>query len=348
MGRYFIIITQCVIFLSSLLICAQTKVNIIDFGANGNDDNNDWYALQRAIDFVLNKGGGEVYFPSGTYIIHDRTLLIWGSNIKLIGESKHNTILLRTGRAGWWGELLSISGKSNGGKYYGGFGSKDYKSFLIYKGESTPSKNIQVKDLTLSSLLEYPSQSNNLAIVNSSDVTIDNCVIENAPKSNLAVVNVTTKSKNHNIKIINSEFRNSGQHNVRVISYNQGDVLGNSVQIINSKFINALNVDRTKELKQKKVHLWYRAGLGGDNISLIVDNCFFDKTGEIVGTVNVDNLEIRNSTIESKIDLLANRNYFKDSKVIIQNNSFLKEIQESVRTINVENKVIGANKTLKR
>ena len=48
---------------------AQYKANVMDFGATGNGRSDDTRAIQKAIDFVKGKGGGEVFFPTGTYSV---------------------------------------------------------------------------------------------------------------------------------------------------------------------------------------------------------------------------------------------------------------------------------------
>jgi hypothetical protein len=41
--------------------------NVMDFGAAGDGQTDDYEALRRAVDTVLSAGGGTVYFPEGTY-----------------------------------------------------------------------------------------------------------------------------------------------------------------------------------------------------------------------------------------------------------------------------------------
>lgn len=318
MGRYSVVLFFFFVFLTPIFATGQTRINVSDFGANGNDRLNDWEAIQRAIDFACKNGGGEIYLPNGTYYVKDQTLVIWGKNIRFVGESKVKTIIVREGKLGWWGELLSISGKYNGGKYQGGMGKTSYQRFSIYQGASIPSENILVSNLTFTSNLNFPAQSNNIGVVNSKNVKIENCIVKNAPQSNVAIVNITDKAANSGIVLINCSFENPGQHNVRVISYNQGKFKGNSVELKSCIFRNVQRPDRAKEIQGKLVHLWYRAGLGNENISLIVDNCYFDNTGEIVGTVNVNNFILKNSEVRGKINLISNSRY--KSRVTIQNN----------------------------
>lgn len=67
----------------------------------------------------------------GHNVIKDKSILLWGNNLQLIGEEKNNTIIEKQGAAGWWGENIVICGKVNGGKYYGDFGNISYERFRI-------------------------------------------------------------------------------------------------------------------------------------------------------------------------------------------------------------------------
>uniref|UniRef100_UPI0039AF9936 glycosyl hydrolase family 28-related protein n=1 Tax=Carnobacterium maltaromaticum TaxID=2751 RepID=UPI0039AF9936 len=60
-------------------------VSVKDFGAVGNGVANDTVAIQKAIDFVSLLGGGDVIFPSGTYMVKD--YLFAKSNVNLIGHN---------------------------------------------------------------------------------------------------------------------------------------------------------------------------------------------------------------------------------------------------------------------
>ena len=49
---------------------AENKIwNVKDFGAKGNGRSDDYTALQRAVNTVIRKGGGTLYFPAGTYTV---------------------------------------------------------------------------------------------------------------------------------------------------------------------------------------------------------------------------------------------------------------------------------------
>lgn len=66
------------------------KVSVKDFGAKGDGYSNDTEAIQRAIDYVINYGGGIVEIPIGVYLVDG---LIVEGDVFLNGESKENSIL---------------------------------------------------------------------------------------------------------------------------------------------------------------------------------------------------------------------------------------------------------------
>lgn len=48
---------------------ASVYVNVKQFGAKGDGKTDDYLALKKVADYINSKGGGEVYFPPGTYYI---------------------------------------------------------------------------------------------------------------------------------------------------------------------------------------------------------------------------------------------------------------------------------------
>jgi hypothetical protein len=68
---------------------AQIAANVKSFGAKGDGTTNDSASFQAANDYLVSKGGGVLYAPTGTYI----TNFILDSNIILKGAGLGNTIL---------------------------------------------------------------------------------------------------------------------------------------------------------------------------------------------------------------------------------------------------------------
>jgi hypothetical protein len=68
-------------------------VNVKDWGALGNGLTNDESSIQNAIDYVAGKGGGRVFFPTGTYNLkgpNHHLKVGWSSDVRieLIGTGK--------------------------------------------------------------------------------------------------------------------------------------------------------------------------------------------------------------------------------------------------------------------
>jgi hypothetical protein len=68
------------------------------FGAVGDGTNNDTAAIQAAIDYVYNNGGGTVYFPEGTYLVSS-VVRNWTNpiTVNLKGSGKRSTVLKKFG-----------------------------------------------------------------------------------------------------------------------------------------------------------------------------------------------------------------------------------------------------------
>ncbi len=72
---------------------AALVVGVEDFGAVADGVTDDGPAIQAALDFVADKGGGEVYLSAGSYFV-DQTLLV-GDHTVVRGEDRNTTTLIR-------------------------------------------------------------------------------------------------------------------------------------------------------------------------------------------------------------------------------------------------------------
>lgn len=295
----------CSLFLLILtnnnLAFAQKSINVLTIGAKNDGHFDNWSILQKAVDRLANSGGGELYFPNGNYAIYNKSLLIWGNNITIRGESKHDVKIIKKGKVGSFGDCIDVAGKIPGYVYYGDFGKGDYSVPKYYKGSAVPANGIIIENVTITSQLNSQAKyhlANNLGIVNSKNVTVRNCILSNAPQSNLAIVNDQKLFVNENVNITNCVFEGSRRHNVRVITMNQGPFKGNKVSISNSIFRNVSGADdRVKELVGKQVNLWYRGGASSNGYKLVVTNCKFDDSGIVYANGNVNGFELSNSEI---------------------------------------------------
>ena len=65
-------------------------MNVKDYGAVGDGSVNDTTAFQDAINDLHAKGGGDIYIPEGTYLIHS---IFLKPNINLLGENRDTVTL---------------------------------------------------------------------------------------------------------------------------------------------------------------------------------------------------------------------------------------------------------------
>lgn len=318
-----------VTFMLTTFVFGQNKtisINVKDRGARGNGVDDDWEIIQRSIDEVINKGGGTVFLPKGIYAIYGKSIAIWGSNVQLKGEGATNTSIVKKGEVGYFGECIDICGKINGYQYYGEFGQGDYNIIRFYRGKTIKSNNIKISGLKISTDLNKNVKkrivANNLGIINSTNVSVMNCIIENAPQSNVAIVNDTELFDNGKIYFYGCTFKNSQQHNVRVISYNRGNFMGNFVTFDSCNFFNVKGGNpNMKELGNKNVLLWYRGTIESNKSSLMVKDCRFDNSGMIFANSNVNGLQLLNNEIRGGVNIQHATNFEKEPEIIIRNNT---------------------------
>lgn len=70
------------------------KASVTDFGAKGDGLTNDTYAMQRAIDYIIDYGGGIVDIPVGVYVIDGLSV---AGNVVIQGESREDSVLKMRG-----------------------------------------------------------------------------------------------------------------------------------------------------------------------------------------------------------------------------------------------------------
>lgn len=277
-------------------------INLQQRGVVGDGVYDNWFLIQSAIDEVINDGGGTIYFPKGEFAIYNKTLIIWGSNVTLKGENAAESIIVKKGKAGYFGDCLGIVGKINSYFYYGSFGLGDYNKRTMYEGETIQSENILVECLGITTDLDGDvlDRANNVGILNAANVVFKKCVISNAPQSNVAVVNDTNIALNQAISFEECQFVNSKQHNVRVSSYNKGTSIGNSVSFYKCSFLNVQSPDIfQREVVGLQLHLWYR-GIGTQEQNHVqIEDCVFDDTGFVFCNGINTNMDIRKSEIAS-------------------------------------------------
>jgi hypothetical protein len=96
---------------------AGAPVNVLDYGAKGDNVTNDTVAIQTAIDAVFAAGGGTLFFPAGTYLVSTLSLN-WGTSptsIKFIGAGKDATVIQKTG--GSFDAVFALTASLGDGTY---------------------------------------------------------------------------------------------------------------------------------------------------------------------------------------------------------------------------------------
>ncbi len=118
-----------------VMLSAINVYNVSDFGATGNGTTDDKTAIQNTINAAQNAGGGEVFFPAGTYLISD-TLTISADNIVLRGASWAAQVLAS---ATWTSGHYMLVVQAPSGAYNFRYGFRAYD--LFFNGQNTAGVN---------------------------------------------------------------------------------------------------------------------------------------------------------------------------------------------------------------
>lgn len=70
----------------------KESISVKDFGAYGDDVHDDTIAIQAAVTYVQNQGGGEIFFPHGTYKITS-AIAITGNTVSMRGGTRFTTLI---------------------------------------------------------------------------------------------------------------------------------------------------------------------------------------------------------------------------------------------------------------
>jgi hypothetical protein len=68
-------------------VFSGSSFNVREFGARGNQANDDSSAIQNTINYAQSLGGGEVLFPPGNYCVKSSGLSVTVRNVRLVGVS---------------------------------------------------------------------------------------------------------------------------------------------------------------------------------------------------------------------------------------------------------------------
>ncbi len=210
-------------------------VNVRDFGAVGDGVTDDTESIQAAIDFCGNNGGGCVYFPTGTYVVHnpapDRTnsfnpryfaLYQPYSNVFLTGAGAGSTILrCKTTDAAYGVLLMAVTPIENG---------------------KPQIENTAITGLTLdgnSEVFDLISGETRTPVVYG--IGLRNATFKNLVVCNSNMYGIGLENGGHqNIKVLDSVFYNCGRNAVDVKNNGSAnrDIVIDNCTVINCGFGN--------------------------------------------------------------------------------------------------------------
>ena len=285
-------------------------VFVEDFGAVGNGVTDDTYAIQKAVNYCFNNKKTRLSFSQGkTYVlglaISLNSIVLWGSN--LIVDGNGCTIVRKNTTGGFWGNLFDVAGLMD---------NYNYPFMGTHRGSNIPSENIVVKNFRLINDDSVKGNCNTYSVQNSINVVSENIICINAPQTNYAVGAFSNTKPAENLVFNNCISHKSKMHGWRISLQQSADNL--SVTMNNCSSTQAMGDDIEPEIKGRRVHLWYRAFSTSDKVSLKLNNCNFDSTGQVMVTNGAKNLSIRNTTIKGGVTIVSQSKL--DTSCVIENN----------------------------
>lgn len=194
--RIKIIILMCFLF---LFLCyfwtiKDSRVTILTFGALGDDQQEDTIAIQRAIDFQSNRGGGVVEFPKGIYLIDASKSVVLKDNITL--DFKKGAILQAIPSELESYEIVKIRDVEN----------------------VTLTGDVRIIGERSSHIGSTGEWGFGISIMGSEDVVIKNANISDCWGDGIYIGSTENKEYSNKIKIINATLNNNRRQGISIIS----------------------------------------------------------------------------------------------------------------------------------
>ena len=271
-------------------------VSVKDFGAVGNGVANDTVAIQKAIDFVSLLGGGDVIFPSGTYMVKD--YLFAKSNVNLIG---HNATFVYTDTL-TGADTLGIVYLSNSTGYGGGITNVLVEG-IRFKGDFSKNdkgyiqamhhaSNITYRNCTFEEVL---TRNHIFDLCGSENITIDNCTF----------IGFNPVSGREYVEAIQTDY--SWYAGLSYKSESERNVVDGlptrNVRVINCRFLPVYNADKT--------------------IKYVAPNPL--GTHSQIGEIMMENITFSNNTVidgYTGIEAKGLITFYGISNLVIENNLF--------------------------
>ncbi|TWT07047.1 hypothetical protein FQV26_04330 [Planococcus sp. CPCC 101016] len=249
---FFSIFLLYFIMFFSVEVKAEQTVNVMDFGAKGNNLTDDTKAFQDAINFQSKAGGGTVKVPEGIYLINTNNSVVLKSNItldfeknsilkaiandrdhyeviriidvenvKILGELKiQGDRDYHLGETGEWGFGISIRGAKNitieNPHISNCWGDGIYIGSSL---EAKFSENIQILNPTL-----INNRRQGISIISAKNLEIVNANISNTsgtlPESGIDIEPNTPEELLQNIRITNLTTKDNAQYGFKIFLRN--------------------------------------------------------------------------------------------------------------------------------
>ncbi|MDN3437269.1 glycosyl hydrolase family 28-related protein [Planococcus sp. APC 3900] len=191
-----IIILMCFLFLFLFYFWTikDSRVTILTFGALGDDQQEDTIAIQRAIDFQSNRGGGVVEFPKGIYLIDASKSVVLKDNITL--DFKKGAILQAIPSELESYEIVKIRDVEN----------------------VTLTGDVRIIGERSSHIGSTGEWGFGISIMGSEDVVIKNANISDCWGDGIYIGSTENKEYSNKIKIINATLNNNRRQGISIIS----------------------------------------------------------------------------------------------------------------------------------
>jgi hypothetical protein len=250
------------------LYSGPENIDVMRFGAKGDSKTDDTKAIQSAINYLAEKGGGTLYFPAGVYMVSNQKIpgkaiaIKLLSNVELIGDKKGNSILKLLPNQPNFTQILT-SDKANNWKL----------KRLIVDGNVLAQQNPTMPNEHLHGLF----------IDQSSNIVVDSCKFINTGGDGVGIRGVIKPSSS--IKISNSFFNGNRRNGLTLGS----GFLG----------VNISNCYFGKEIKHSPIDTEPTSGTCGD---VVIENNLIETDNLItLGGVSESNLGFnqvfRNNTV---------------------------------------------------
>ncbi|WP_262681234.1 glycosyl hydrolase family 28-related protein [Paenibacillus sp. J5C2022] len=331
-------------------------VSVKLFGAKGNGVSDDTEAIQSAIDYVGEHGGGTVFFPAGTYIVKRATpaqnynycLMIKDSNISLLG-------------AGMGATTIKIADGENATILRTVINNANIDGEL-----AKPLKNIKIADLTIDGNWENITwagptglesegiyDQNGISIFTTTDGRVENVHVKHIGQDGLS------GGSNRNIVVTGSVVEHTGKNNIAFFQSTGMKIVNNTARNANDSPDGgaAKPYYNTSSSKYSSIAFAYAPSpvFVGTTRSLNIasGNTIYTETGRgISADSGANNLIIANNMIESSsgrhlISLLMPSSIMPSGYVvsdnILRNDAVSNGDKRDISITNVQDAVVSGN-----